>query len=101
MKNYTNERAMALMRHLVLDALHSTYPVSYSRPALLKALGPSFPDHNRDWLNDAMSEQLQVLIYAGLIRPAAKGYTLTAKGLADRQQAARFLNKNTTPPEAA
>lgn len=99
MKNYTNERAMALMRHHMLDMMQATYPVAVPRPKVLENLRPLFPDHTFEWLNDAVTEQLQVLIYAGLIRPGGKGYTLTAKGLTDRQQAARFLNKQ--PPKDA
>jgi predicted transcriptional regulator len=53
------------------------------------------------WFDDAVGEQLKVLLYAALIRPANKGYILTEKGRQDRQQVARFNLNNNPPPEAA
>lgn len=94
-------KTLALMRHRVLDQMYSTFPSPYSRPQLLKALRPSFPEQGKDWLNDTLSEQLQVLQQAGLIRPTMGGYTLTDRGRMDRQQAARFLSKSQPPLEPA
>ncbi len=98
MKNYTSERAMAEMRGLILDRLYRSFPVPAARPAVLQELRPSFSTQTEEWLNDAMSEQLKVLAYAGLIKTAAKGFTLTSRGMDDRRQAARFLNKNAPEP---
>jgi len=92
---------MTLMRHHILDLLHRRFPQAYSRPALLAELRPLFPTENQTWLNDAASEQVQILKYSGLVRPAAGGVTLTERGRADRQQAQRFLNKHGDSPEAS
>lgn len=94
-------RQMALLRHLILQLLWHDYPMASNIRRLASELRPLFKDRDRAWLNDAVGDQLTVLRQANLIRTAAGGFTLTERGRADRQQAARFLSKNPPPPDAA
>lgn len=94
-------RLMALLRHEILQLLWHDYPKAYDRSRLVSELRPMLKDKDKAWLTDAVGDQLTVLKHANLIRTAAGGHTLTERGRADRQQAARFLSKNPPPPDAA
>jgi hypothetical protein len=92
---------MAALRNEILGALYWSFPRALSRVELGDCCRIRFLTRDKVWFDDAVGEQLKVLLYAALIRPASKGYTLTEKGRQDRQQVARFNLNNNPPPEAA
>jgi len=93
-------QVMARVRHEVLTVLYHQYPQALTMPDLVQAVRMPFLTRDKQWLQDTVKEQLQVLQHAALIRPASGGYTLTERGRRDRQQAARFLsNKLNSPAE--
>ena len=87
-----DSQLMATVRHELLNTMYNRYPLAYSRPQLLSELRPALGERDKAWLTDAINEQLRVLDHAGLIRPAAGGFTLTDKGRRDRQQAQWLFN---------
>ena len=97
----SDTQAMATLRNEMLNALHKAFPSALSRVELGTCCRTRFLTRDKVWFDDAVGEQLKVLSYAALIRPANKGFTLTEKGRQDRQQAARFGLNNNPPPEAA
>ena len=92
---------MARLRHEVLTVLYQRFPVALSHYQLVEAVKMPFLTRDKQWLQDTVKEQLQVLNHAALIRPINGGFTLTERGRRDRQQAARFLTKTITTPEDA
>lgn len=91
---------LAQLRSEMLNAMYRQFPQALDCNLLVMECRGPFRQRPETWLHDAISEQLKVLSYAGLIRSSRNGYTLTERGRQDRQQAARFMG-NTPPPEAA
>ena len=97
----SDSRAMAQIRHELMSALDNSFPAPRTIPELEhECKVPLMAERKAAWYKDAMKEQLQVLSYAGLIRPVRNGYTLTEKGRRDRQEVARLFN-NKQPQDAA
>lgn len=92
---------MARVRHEVLTVLYHQFPRPLTYTDLVDAVKMPFLTRDKQWLQDAVKEQLQVLNHAALIRPTGGGYTLTERGRRDRQQAARFLSSKINPPQDA
>ena len=102
MAQLPESQVMARVRHEILTVLYHQYPRPLVQPDLVNAVKMPFLTRDKQWLQDAVKEQLQVLNHAALIRPTGGGYTLTERGRRDRQQAHRFLtNKLNPPPEDA
>jgi len=97
----TDSQVMARVRHEVLTALYNVFPRTLTHPQLVSETRVPFLTRDKQWLQDAVKEQIQVLQHAGLVRPSQGGYTLTDRGRMDRQQAARFLSKKINPPTDA
>lgn len=91
---------MSTLRNQILNKLSGVYPVPLTVKDLEAKCRMPFLTKDLQWYQDSMREQLSVLLIAGLIRPFNKGYALTERGRADRNQASRF-NSPTPPPEAA
>lgn len=92
-------QVMARLRHELLNSMYNTFPAPRTRQQLESDCRTPFLTRDKAWYQDAVREQIQVLINADLVRPMHGGYTLTEKGRRDRQQAARFFNSN--PPQNA
>lgn len=95
----SDTQAMTKLRHELLSAMHVGFPQPMSRAQLNDAVRQPFLTRDREWLVDAVNEQLKVLDYAGLVRSAHGGFTLTERGRRDREQAARFFKDQ--PKDAA
>lgn len=98
MAQLPESQVMARLRHEVLTVLYQQFPKALTQHQLVEAVSQPFLTRDKQWLQDAVKEQAQVLHHANLIRPASGGYTLTERGRRDRQQAARFLTKKINPP---
>jgi predicted transcriptional regulator len=97
----SDSRAMAQIRHLLMTALDNSFPAPRTIPELEhECKVPYMAERKAAWHKDAIKEQLRILLYAGLIRTARNGYTLTEKGRRDRQEVARFFNSK-QPQDAA
>lgn len=101
MAQLPESQVMARVRHEVLTVLYHQFPRPLTYPDLVNAVKMPFLTRDKQWLQDAVKEQLQVLNHAALIRPTGGGYTLTERGRRDRQQAARFLSNKISPPQDA
>jgi hypothetical protein len=101
MAQLPESQVMARVRHEVLTVLYHQFPKALGQTGLVEAIKMPFLTRDKQWLQDSVKEQLQVLHHAGLIRPANGGYTLTERGRRDRQQAARFLSNKINPPTDA
>jgi hypothetical protein len=97
----TESQVMARLRHEILTVLFKIYPRVLTHPQLVAEVQLPFLTRDKQWLQDAVKEQIQVLQQASLLRPSQGGYTLTDRGRMDRQQAARFLTKKIDPPNDA
>ena len=89
---------LARLRSDLLDTMWLAYPQALSLDQLESKVRIAYLTRETAWLTGAIREQLAVLNQSGLIRPSAKGHMLTEKGRRDRQQAARFLGTNNSPP---
>lgn len=98
MAQLPESQVMARLRHEMLTAMYHQFPQVMAHMRVVDAVKEPFLTRDRQWLQDAVKEQLQVLHHANLIRPANGGYVLTERGRMDRQQAARFLANKTNPP---
>jgi len=95
-----DSQAMVTLREQILNKLAGVYPVPLTVKDLETKCRMPFLTKDKQWYSDSMTEQLSILLIAGLIRPFKKGYALTERGRSDRSQAARF-NPPTPPTEAA
>jgi hypothetical protein len=95
-----DSQAMATLRDQILNKLAGVYPVPLTVKDLQSKCRMPFLTRDKQWYTDSMTEQLSILLIAGLIRPFKGGYALTERGKTDRNQAARFNSPN-PPPEAA
>jgi predicted transcriptional regulator len=95
----SDTHAMAALRSELLNAMSNSFPAPRSTSDLESDCRVPFLTRDKSWFKDAVQEQLKVLVNAGLVRTMHGGYTLTEKGRRDRQQAARFFNKQ--PPQDA
>ena len=96
----SDSQVMAALRNELLTTMYNVFPRPLDRKTLASECRTRFLTRDKDWYQDAVTEQLKVLQQASLIRPSNGGYTLTERGRQDRQQAQRFLNNN-PPPDAA
>lgn len=101
MAQMPESQVMARLRHEILTVLYNIFPRTLTHPQLVSETRLPFLTRDKQWLQDAVKEQLQVLQQASLVRPSQGGYTLTDRGRRDRQQAARFLSKKINPPTDA
>ena len=95
----SDTHVMAALRNELLNAMNNAFPAPRSASDLESDCRVPFLTRDKVWFKDAVQEQIKVLVNAGLVRTMHGGYTLTEKGRRDRQQAARFFNKQ--PPQDA
>jgi hypothetical protein len=98
-ESFKESHVMATLRSELLNAMSNTFPAPRSALDLESDCRVPFLTRDKVWFKDAVREQIKVLVNADLVRPMHGGFTLTEKGRRDRQQAARFFNKQ--PPQDA
>lgn len=98
-ESFRESHVMATLRSELLNAMYNAFPAPRNALDLESDCRVPFLTRDKVWFKDAVREQIKVLVNADLVRPMHGGYTLTEKGRRDRQQAARFFNKQ--PPQDA